>query len=138
MAPSISEIDSTVQYPNLPADFPPAAAPYAAVLFGVLIDSDVDARLRGICSPVLRHMAAQIVVLDIQVTGLMRSWNVTVPDDRFWRHHILPRIKSELDRRDKNLTYWATSQTKPPQQVPAPKRPLSHHQPQHVTFEVRG
>ena len=115
MPPIISDIDSTVHYPNLPAGFPPEAVPYATVLIGLLIDGDVDARLRGISSPVLRYMASEIVVLDLQATGLMRSWGLSVSEDRFWFHHILPRIKAELDRRDRHLTDWAVSQTKPPQ-----------------------
>ena len=127
MASGISDIDSTVQYPNLPAEFPLEAAPCAAVLVGALVDGNVDARLREIPSPVLRYVAAQIVVLDLQTVGLMSSWNLPVPEDRYWCHHILPRIKAELDRRHTTLTGWATSQTKPLR----PARRLS-------TWEVPG
>ena len=140
MVPSTTDIESTVQYPNLPAGFPPEAAPYATVLIGALVDNDIGARLKHIPAPVLRYIAAQIVVLDLQTVGLMRSWELTVPDDRYWFHHILPRIKSELERRDRNLTSWATSQIKPPQPVLAPKSPRrrSDHRPRKVQVEVRG
>ena len=109
---SLFELDTTVHYPRLPLGFPAEAAPYTEILLGLTVHDEV--RLQGIPSPVLRFVASEIVVRDIQLKATLSAWHLPIPDDRFWLHHVLPRIQTELQQRDKRLTSWATSQTLPP------------------------
>ena len=109
---NLSSLDTTVHYPRLPPGFPAESVPYAEILLKLAINDEV--RLQGISSPVLRFIASEIVVGDIQLKATLGAWHLPIPDDRVWLHHVLPRIQTELQQRDKRLTSWATSQTLPP------------------------